>query len=230
MTPVDFVYKTLFPYASRKLESFILEHFREPEITSLIRQLHMQRDADDSQALHPPSWIDEQVESRLRSCIEFCKWLMAKDSKATPLKSLQRKIWEARYAKGELQGEVYPDVPPAFKRWRLQRREICIYSSGSVFSQQLLFHSMPSGDLTPLIAAFFDTRVGAKTETESYIRIAQTLTRSPHDFLFISDAVKEVIAANDSGMQAILCNRDAHASQSQEPNVLIHSFDEILRE
>jgi methionine salvage enolase-phosphatase E1 len=57
--------------------------------------------------------------------------------------------------------------------------------------------------------------VGAKTETESYIRIAQTLTRSPHDFLFISDAVNEVIAANDVGMQAILCNRDAHASQSR---------------
>jgi enolase-phosphatase E1 len=148
---------------------------------------------------------------------------MAKDSKATPLKCLQGKIWEAGYAKGELQGEVYPDVPPAFKRWRLQRREICIYSSGSVLSQQLLFHSIPSGDLTRLIAAFFDTRVGAKTETESYIRIAQSLTRSPHDFLFISDAVKEVTAANDAGMQAILCNRDVHASQSQEP-ALTKSF------
>jgi enolase-phosphatase E1 len=227
---VDFVYKTLFPYASRKLESFILEHFREPEITSLIRQLHMQHDVDDRQGLQPPSWIDEQGESRLRSCIEFCKWLMAKDSKATPLKSLQGKIWEAGYVKGELQGEVYPDVPPAFTRWRLQRREICIYSSGSVLSQQLLFHSIPSGDLTPLIAAFFDTRVGAKTETESYLRIAQSLTRSPHNFLFISDVVKEVVAANDAGMQAILCNRDVHASQSQEPNILIHSFDEILSE
>ena len=90
---------------------------------------------------------------------------MVKDSKATPLKSLQGKIWEVGYDKGELQGEVYPDVPPALKRWRLQRREICIYSSGSVLSQQLLFHSIPSGDLTPLIAAFFDTSVGAKTET-----------------------------------------------------------------
>jgi enolase-phosphatase E1 len=57
---------------------------------------------------------------------------MVKDSKAT-LKSLQGKIWEVGYDKGELQGEVYPDVPPALNRWRLQRREICIYSSGSSF-------------------------------------------------------------------------------------------------
>ena len=102
-TPVDFVYKTLFPYARRKLESFVLEHFREAEIASMIRQLHMQHNADDSQGLQPPSWIDEQVESRLRSCIEFSKWLMVKDSKATPLKSLQGKIWEVGYDKGEPQ-------------------------------------------------------------------------------------------------------------------------------
>jgi enolase-phosphatase E1 len=37
-TPIDFVYQTLFPYASRKLESFLREHFWEPDIISL---LHM---------------------------------------------------------------------------------------------------------------------------------------------------------------------------------------------
>jgi methionine salvage enolase-phosphatase E1 len=83
-TPVNFVYKTLFPYARRKLESFILEHFREAEIASLIRQLHMQHDTDDSQGLQPPSWIHEQVESRLRSCIEFCKWLTGQTQKGNP--------------------------------------------------------------------------------------------------------------------------------------------------
>jgi hypothetical protein len=89
-TPVDFVYKTLFPYARRKLESFILEHFREAEIASLIRQLHMQHDTDDSQGLQPPSWIHEQVESRLRSCIEFCKWLMGQRQKGNPSSNLSK--------------------------------------------------------------------------------------------------------------------------------------------
>ena len=30
-------------------------------------------------------------------------------------------IWEAGYQAGELRGEVYPDVPPAMRRWRAAR-------------------------------------------------------------------------------------------------------------
>jgi len=83
------------------------------------------------------------------------------------------------------------------------------------------------GDLTPQIAAFFDTGVGAKTETESYRKIAQCVTRSLRDFLFISDDVKEVRAAHDAGMQAILCEPDM-SSETQVTNILIHSLDEIF--
>jgi enolase-phosphatase E1 len=230
-TPVDFVYQTLFPYASSKLESFLREHFREPEITSLIQDLHTQRQVDESQGLQPSAWIDESDESRLRSAVAYCRWLMAKDSKCTALKSLQGKIWKEGYASGELHGRVYADVPPAFERWRRQKREICIYSSGSVLAQQLLFRSIASGDLTRQIAAFFDTgSVGAKTKSESYRKIAESLAQNPCDFLFISDSVKEVKAAHDAGMQAILCNRDVHSSQSPETKIIIiiHSLDEVL--
>src|SRR5215831_16181697 len=130
--------------------------------------------------------------------------------------------------KRELHGQVYADVPPAFSRWRLQKREICIYSSGSVLAQQLLFHSTSYGDLTPQISAFFDTRIGAKTETYSYRKIAEALTHNPRDLLFISDAVKEVRAASDAGMQAIICNRAVQSSQSEEAKTVIHSFDEVF--
>jgi hypothetical protein len=42
-----------------------------------------------------------------------------------------------------------------------------------VFYHRSFFSTaIPSGDLRPQIAAFFDTRVGAKTVTESYNRIA----------------------------------------------------------
>jgi enolase-phosphatase E1 len=227
-TPIDFVYQTLFPYASRKLESFLRQRFQEPEITSLIQQLYRQHQVDERQGLQPSAWVDEPYESRLRSGVAYIRWLMAKDSKCTALKSLQGKIWQDGYAREELHGQVYADVPPAFERWRQQKREICIYSSGSVLAQQLLFRSIILGDLTPHIAAFFDTSVGAKTETESYRKIAESLARNPSDFLFISDALKEVQAAHDAGMQAILCNRDVHASQFPEVKRIIHSFDEIF--
>ena len=48
-------------------------------------------------------------------------------------------------------------------------------------------------------------------ETESYRKIGQALTHDPRDLLFISDAVKEVTAACDAQMQAIICDRDLQA-------------------
>lgn len=130
---------------------------------------------------------------------------------------------------GELLGQVYADVPPAFSRWRQQKREICIYSSGSILAQQLLFRSTSYGDLTPQISAFFDTRIGTKTETESYKKI-EALTHNPHDLLFISDSVKEVRAACDAGMQAIICYCYVQAPQSEEGKTVIHRFDEVFRD
>ena len=90
-TPVDFVYKTLFPYASTKIESFLREHFRGQEIISLIEQLHRQY-KDDKEKLQPPPWIDDNGESQLRSAVAYCQWLMSKDIKYTTLKYLQGKI------------------------------------------------------------------------------------------------------------------------------------------
>jgi enolase-phosphatase E1 len=154
---------------------------------------------------------------------------MSKDIKYTTLKSLQGKIWEEGYNMGKLRGIVYPDVPPAFYRWRQQKRQICIYSSGSVLAQQLLFRSVACRDLTPYIAMFFDTRIGTKTETQSYKKIAESLACNPCNILFISDTMKEVKAAHEAGMQAILCDRDLKASQSPEANiVIVRSFDEVF--
>ena len=226
-TPVDFVYQTLFPYASRKLESFLREHSQDPEIHSLIQDLRAQHDLDERNGLEPPGWLDN-TEARLRSSVSYGQWLIARDSKCTPLKSLQGKIWQQGFVSGELRGEVFPDVPIAFERWRGQKKIIGIYSSGSVLAQQLLFRSTSSGDLTSYISAFFDTRVGAKIEGESYKKIAASFSYAPNQFLFISDAVKEIEAARSAGMQAILCERDARASSPRSAQAVIHTFDDAL--
>src|SRR5262249_62371114 len=133
-----------------------------------------QRDADDASAgQRPPAWREDGGgEATILSAVEYVRWLMAKDSKCTPLKTLQGKIWQQGFDNGELHGEVYEDVPRAFTRWRSQGRSIAIYSSGSVLAQQLLFRTVASGDLTPQIAAYFDTQAGIKTSPESYAKIA----------------------------------------------------------
>ena len=227
-TPIDFVYKTLFPFASRRLEPFLREHSRDVEIRTLLQVLQMQNDLDRAQGLHPPAWASDSGEARLTSSIAYAQWLIDKDSKCAALKSLQGKIWQEGFAKGELRGQVYPDVPPALERWRRQGRKICIYSSGSVLAQQLLFGTVASGDLTPHIAGFFDTQTGSKTSPESYERIATSLGHDPRQLLFLSDAPKEVEAAQSAGMQAILCDRNVPAPAAATAGEVIRSFDEVF--
>ncbi len=227
-TPVDFVYQTLFPYASRKLESFLRERAQDPEIQSLIQDLRAQHEADERNGLEPPGWVNHPEEARLRSSVAYGQWLIARDSKCTPLKSLQGKIWQQGFASGELRGAVYPDVPLAFERWRRQKKIICIYSSGSVLAQQLLFRTTASGDLTTSISAFFDTQVGGKTDGESYRKIAASFTYPPHQFLFISDAVKEIAAAQSVGMQAVICVREEHPTPTSGAAGVIHDFSSVF--
>jgi enolase-phosphatase E1 len=227
-TPIDFVYKTLFPYAARHLEPFLHTHFAEPEIHALIQDLKAQHGGDVSAGHQPAVWLSGSDEDQLTSGLAYARSLMAKDSKCTPLKTLQGKIWQRGFANGDLHGEVYPDVPRAFERWRQQQRQICIYSSGSVPAQQQLFQSVVSGDLTPYIAAYFDTQTGIKTVAASYKKIATSLGRSPSEFLFVSDSAKELLAAQSAEMHVALCDRGAPASAQPGPGGVIHTFDEIF--
>ena len=227
-TPIDFVYKTLFPYATRNVEPFLREHLAESEVGVLVRELKAQNEQDRATGFEPPAWLSDSDEARLRSIVAYVRWLIARDSKNTALKSLQGKIWKRGFENGELHGEVYSDVPGAFDRWRRQQREICIYSSGSVLAQQQLFRTVISGDLTRHIAGFFDTQTGIKTAPESYGKIAASLGRAPREFLFVSDAPKEVEAARIAGMHCALCVRSAPPSAQRSASETIHTFGEIF--
>jgi enolase-phosphatase E1 len=94
-----------------------------------------------------------------------------------------------------------------------------------------LFSTTKLGDLTPYITAFFDSSTGAKTEIESYRKIAKSLKRIPHDFLFVSDVKEEVEAGYTAEMQVILCDRlhdQLQISRSPKAKTVISSFDEIF--
>lgn len=227
-TPIDFVTKTLFPYASDKLEIFLRENSENAEIRGLIKDLHTQHELDERNGLKPPGWRDGSEEERLGSSVVYGQWLIVRDNKCTALKALQGKIWQQGYARAELQGEVYADVPVAFERWTRRGKKICIYSSGSVLAQQLLFGSVATGDLTPYISAFFDTRVGAKAEADSYRKIAGEVSCEPKQVLFLSDAVKEIEAAQAAGMQGLLCEREGHSNAAESGAQVIRDFSKIF--
>ena len=125
---------------------------------------------------------------------------MDRDRKSTPLKTLQGKIWEEGYQRGELVGEVFADVPPALSRWHAQGAPVGIFSSGSVLAQQLLFRHSSAGDLTPFLRWHFDTTTGKKADSDSYRRIAAAMNMTPQAIVFVSDIVAELDAARDAGL------------------------------
>jgi enolase-phosphatase E1 len=227
-TPISFVFGTLFPYARRRLGKFLIEHAGEPDIRGDIEALLAQHRADVDAHLNPPGWVDRSPRHELESAAAYAVWLMDRDSKCSALKSLQGKIWQEGYRKGELRGEVYPDVPPALARWSRHGKMICIFSSGSVLAQKLLFGSTAAGDLTGFLRAYFDTTIGPKNVPTSYSRIAKTLALEAPSILFISDIAKELDAAREAGMRTILCVRTESAEGSASAHRVIHSFNEIF--
>lgn len=225
-TPIDFVFKTLFPFASARAEGFLRRRSNDAEIKQLIAELRSTWSGAASSGA--PVWIESTPDEKLSSAAAYIQWLIARDSKITPLKTLQGKIWEEGFRSGELKGEVYPDVAPAFNRWREQGRRIAIFSSGSVLAQKLLFANSTAGDLSPLLEAYFDTTTGPKREPSSYQRIATALGVPAERLLFISDVEAELDAAHAAHLQTAHSLRPGITPLTKPSHPTIHTFDELF--
>src|SRR5262249_30648303 len=123
-TPIDFVFKTLFPFAAAHVEEFLRENSSDLENKTLIAELRSTWSGAASSGA--PVWIESTPEEKIASAAAYVRWLIAHDSKITPLKTLQGKIWEQGFRSGALKGAVYPDVAPAFARWQRLGRRIAI--------------------------------------------------------------------------------------------------------
>jgi len=227
-TPIEFVSEVLFPFARKQFRAFIQKLGGNEEVHSDLEVLWRQYQADVRQNLQPPTWHGDLSGRDLESIVSYIHWLMDQDRKATALKSLQGRIWLAGYQSGELKGQIYSDVPPAFRAWAQQKKGICIFSSGSVLAQKLLFESTTEGDLTRFIRAYFDTTTGAKGESESYRRIAAELNLPPSTIVFVSDVTEELDAAQSTEMQTVLCVRPGRERPDNPGHPLIHTFEELF--
>ena len=227
-TPIAFVHEVLFPYARARLSGFLAAEWMSPEVAEAVRRLTAERTADKAAGEHLPPWSIVSTAACIASVAAYCGWLMDRDRKSPGLKLVQGLIWERGYQAGELRGVVYPDVAPALGRWRDAGLDIAIYSSGSELAQRRLFQSTADGDLSPLVTAFFDTAVGAKTERESYRHIAAALGHLPGEVLFVSDLTCELAAAREAGFDVRLSLRPGNAPQADADAYLpISSFAEI---
>jgi len=211
-TPINFVYGTLFPYARKRLASYLAGSQAQEDLDLLYAEYR-----DDTVSGKPP-WESPPT--------KYIVWLMDQDRKSRALKSIQGKIWLTGYQIGELKAVLFDDVYPAIKRWKAKSKRVCIYSSGSVLAQKLLFQYSSAGDLLPLIDAYFDTEVGAKRDANSYKEIANRLELPTSTVLFISDSAAECAAASDAGMRIRYAIRPGNKVE-EVSFTCIRTFDEL---
>lgn len=227
-TPIDFVFKILFPYALAHAEEFLKRRIATAEVRADVEGLHKQNLEDLERGLGPPPMRNDTPEKEIQSVVAYMKWLTAQDRKAPPFKFLQGRIWQEGYRSGELQAQVFDDVSGALRRWHEQGKRIAIFSGGSVLAQKLLFAHTTAGDLTGYISSYFDTTTGQKADLASYKKIADACGLDPSEMLFVSDVVAELDAAQSANLKTLLSLRPGNRTQPASSHKTIGSFDEIL--
>ena len=230
-TSISFVYDELFPYARDKVAAYLAEHWGESDLVHPIAELRKQAD-EDLAAGHEGAVVipgegatDEAIQQALCQSVY---WQMESDRKTTGLKALQGLIWVDGYRTGQLRGHLFDDVRPALDRFAALGKTLYIYSSGSVAAQKLLFGHSVEGDLTPMLAGYFDTTTGPKKEEASYVAIAEKLGLPTARILFLTDNLDEGIAARSAGMSVAMSVRPGNHPLPETDFYTITSFTELL--
>lgn len=221
-TPISFVYDALFPYAARAFEAFLRQNSQD--LRDAFEALAEQARRDQAEGLEAPSVDPEDVESALANV----RWQMENDRKTTTLKELQGKIWRDGYTRGELEGEVFDDVPRLLEAATAADIPVRIYSSGSVEAQKLLFGYSVAGDLTVHLSGYHDTTTGPKKVASSYETIASQMGIDAARLLFATDNLDEAIAAREAGWQVVVMDRPGNHPLPEHDFEVLATFEPLI--
>ena len=218
---ISFVKDVLFPYAADHLPAFVKENINDEKVQTALQQT-AELAAEDGENISADN--TDALIARL------LQWI-SEDRKATPLKTLQGLIWKTGYENGDYQAHMYPDATEYLKKWHDSGLPLYVYSSGSVKAQELFFGYSQDGNLLPLFKGHFDTLMGGKRETQSYLNILAELQKThaglnAADVLFLSDIEEELDAAKEAGMQTVWLLRDSDIPAGAEHKA-VKSFAEI---
>jgi len=209
---IAFVRDVLFPYASLRMDDYVLAHRDEPAVHAILDETARESRTDRSNvpallaALH--DWSDRDV-------------------KTTPLKTLQGLIWVEGFESSGIRGHLYPDAIDALHRFHDAGVDLYVYSSGSVPAQKLLFGHSVAGDLLPLFSGFYDTTIGSKREAASYARIVKHIGVAPNEVIFFSDNQAELDAAQEAGLQTVQLARPQDGTEPTTRHACVEDFGEI---
>ncbi|KAJ7981754.1 Enolase-phosphatase E1 [Quillaja saponaria] len=231
-TPISFMAEVLFPYArdnvGKHLSSTYYTAETQCDIKLLRSQVQNELEIGVAGAVPIPS-PDAGKEQVIAALVANVEAMIKADRKIHALKQLLEHIWKTGYKNNELEGLVFDDVPEALEKWHALGVKVYIYSSGSRLEQRLIFGNTNYGDLRKYLSGFFETTVGNKRETSSYIEILESLgVDKPSDVLFVTDVFHEATAAKAAGLEVIVSNRPGNGPLPEYHGFkTINSFLEI---
>eukprot|EP01023_Acetabularia_acetabulum_P047785 TRINITY_DN503_c0_g2_i1.p1 TRINITY_DN503_c0_g2~~TRINITY_DN503_c0_g2_i1.p1 ORF type:complete len:584 (+),score=92.86 TRINITY_DN503_c0_g2_i1:133-1752(+) len=232
ITPIWFVSEILFPYARSHIKKHLNENYGTKETQDDIEALRQQalEDLENDMNVAEIPAQNYNKDEVIAACITNISTQMKNDRKSTALKQLQGHIWRKGYQRGDLKGEVFPEVKGALEEWMDLGIKTYIYSSGSREAQSLLFTHSKCGDLRPYLMGYFDTTAGSKTEAESYKNIALSIgCDNPQEILFVTDRLNEAVAAAEAGWKVQVAIRDGNPPVEQDFSFpQVHSMKEVL--
>lgn len=193
---------THYSYSKEKLEDHLTSTWETAETKGDVAVLLSEMEANDSPSLSSLTspYPSNPKETLIPILVKEVCSQVDKNLKTTGLKQLQGHIWKCGYENGALVGQMFPDIRVCLESWTRRGYRVCIYSSGSVAAQKLIFGYSEQGDLLPFLSAHFDTKIGAKIEKESYENIVKELEVSPERLLFVTDRYVEAVAADEAGV------------------------------
>ncbi|MDH4199706.1 MAG: acireductone synthase [Spirochaetia bacterium] len=192
ISPIAFVKETLFPYARRHLSDYLQKHQNSKAVREII--------------LETGNIIGNTL--TLEKAVPVLTRWIDEDKKYTPLKTLQGLIWEQGFRNNIFTSQIYSDSLKKLQEWKNDGIPVYVYSSGSIFAQNLFFKYSNVGDISSVFDGYFDTTTGSKKEKSSYQKIAEKITVKEPNILFLSDIAEELDAAAEAGMKTILVNRE----------------------
>lgn len=228
-TSVSFVKDVLFPYVRENLNKYIESKWEDEEFKKDFEKLKEQAKKDEEDKVDGVVPIaGANTDEEKKSLVKNILWQMDGDRKTGALKQLQGHIWREAYNSGAVKAHVYEDVPKALEAWTNDGKKVYVYSSGSVEAQKLLFGHTAHGDLLKYFSGYFDTEVGGKQESSSYKNILNKIGAEPSSVIFLTDVVKEAAAAKETGLSAMLLEREGNTPLTDEDKVTFTSVKSFL--
>ena len=211
ISSISFVKEVLFPYSKERLEDFILTNYEHsPFLLSIIEAtLEEIKQGNITGITYKSNQESAIFETQVYTAIEALKIWIQEDKKITPLKDLQGLIWEEGFRNGLFKAPLYQDAFEFFLSMKGKGLPIYVYSSGSVQAQKLFFEFSEFGDVRYLFSGFYDTKIGSKKDSESYLKIATDIQVSPEHILFLTDIKDECKASEEAGLLTVQVIREA---------------------